>query len=307
VTAALNLEPRARAFVEALAASGLPPAYTVTPEEARRRVKALRLPREPRAMLDVSDHLAPAPQGGVPVRVYRPSDDAAAAILYFHGGGWVTGGVEESDLFARELAAETGCVVVSVGYRLAPEAPYPAAIEDADAALDWLAGDLPIVVMGDSAGGNIATVLAARARDRGGPSIAAQVLAYPVTDAGMATESYRHFADGPLLSAKLLGWYWDHYLPDTAARAHPHASPLAGALDGLPPAFVLTAENDPLRDEGEAYATALAAADVPVRALRYDGQIHGFLTLVGQFDGGARAMADIAAFLRETLHLPGAE
>ena len=304
---ALNLEPRAQAFVEALAASGLPPAYMVTPDEARRRVRALRAVREPRTLYDVSDHRAPAAQGDVPVRVYRPSANPAAAILYFHGGGWVTGGIEESDLFARELAVETCCLVASVGYRLAPEAPYPAAIEDADAALEWLDGDLPNVVMGDSAGGNIATVLAARARDRGGPAIAAQILAYPVTDAGMDTESYRRFADGPLLSAKLLDWYWRQYLPDAEARRHPHASPLAGALTGLPPAFVLTAENDPLRDEGEAYAAALGRAGVATRAQRYDGQIHGFLTLIGQFDGGARAMADIAAFLRETLDPPGAK
>ena len=297
----LNLEPRARAFVDALAASGLPPAYDVTPEEARRRVRALRLPLEPRAMFAVSDHHAPAPHGKVPIRHYRPTEESPGLILYFHGGGWVTGGIEESDLFARELAAATGCEVASVGYRLAPEAPFPAALEDADAALDWAAGRGPIIVMGDSAGGNIATVLAARARDRGGPRITAQILAYPVTDSGMDTESYRRFADGPLLSAKLLDWYWDHYLPDKAARRHPHASPLAGALEGLPPAFVLTAENDPLRDEGEAYAAALAAAGIPVRTQRYDGQIHGFLTLVGQFDGGVRALADIAAFLDERL------
>lgn len=304
MSAGLNLEPRARAFLEALAAAGLPPAYTVAPEEARRRVKALRSPREPRAMIEVADHVAPAAHGGTPLRLYLPTETVPATILYFHGGGWVTGGIEESDLFARELAAATGCRVVSVGYRLAPEAPFPAAIEDAEAALDWLAADLPVVVMGDSAGGNIATVLAMRARDRGGPAIAAQVLAYPVTDSGMATDSYRTFADGPLLSARLLEWYWGHYLPDPEARRHPHASPLAGDLAGLPPAFVLTAENDPLRDEGEAYAQALVAAGTPARSQRYDGQIHGFLTLVGQFDGGVRALTDIAAFLTETLHLP---
>lgn len=305
MSAGLNLEPRARQFVEALAAAGLPPAYTVTPEEARRRVSALRSPQLPRAMFDVADDIAPSAQGGVPVRIYRAKADAWASILYLHGGGWVTGGIEESDLFARELAAATGCSVVSVGYRLAPEAPFPAALEDAEAVLDWMPNNLPVVVMGDSAGGNLATVLAMRARDRRGPAIAAQVLAYPVTDAGMATESYRIFADGPLLSAKLLDWFWGHYLPDVEARRHPHASPLLGHLEDLPPAFVLTAENDPLRDEGEAYAEALKAAGVPVRARRYDGQIHGFLTLVGRFDGGALALTDIAAFLRGTLHSSG--
>ena len=298
---AMNLEPKAQAFVEALAAANLPLFEAGTPEEGRALVKALRPPTAPREIAHVSDHAAPGPAGDIPVRLYRDSDTPVAAILYLHGGGWVLGGIEDGDAFARELAATSACEIWSVAYRLAPEARYPAAVDDAQAALVWLAArtDLPIVLLGDSAGGNLATVIAARARDAGGPTVALQVLAYPVTDAGMDTESYATFAAGPLLTAPLMAWFWDHYAPDPAMRAHPDASPLrAASLAGLPPALVLVAENDPLRDEGEAYARAMQAAGVPVTLKRYDGQIHSFLTMVGAFDGGAEALADIAAAIR---------
>lgn len=306
----MNLEPKAEAFVAAFAAANLPPFEQGSPNDARRLAAALKVPGEPRHVAEVTDHRAPGPPGGVPVRVYRPAETVPGCILYFHGGGWVLGGIEDSDPFARELAVETGWAVASVDYRLAPEAPYPAAADDAEASLDWLAGvrkslfgqDVTIVVLGDSAGGNLAAVVSIRARDCNGPVIAAQILAYPVTDAAMDTPSYREFADGPLLTAPLMAWFWAHYIADSAARAGPGASPLhASSLAGLPPAFVLTAENDPLRDEGEAYATALSQAGVRTRAQRYDGQIHSFLTFVGMFDGGARALGDIADFLRDLI------
>jgi acetyl esterase len=298
----MNLRPKARALIDALATAGLPPFEAGTPDEARALTAALRLPREPRPIALVEDRFA----GTVPVRVYADSQAPLATLLYFHGGGWVLGGIDEAEHLARDLATDTGCRVVSVGYRLAPAAPFPAALDDADTALDWVAAtypDQPIVVMGESAGGNIATVAAARARDRGRPAIAGQILAYPVTDAAMNTGSYRAFAEGPLLTAPLMAWFWQHYLADPRARSHPHASPLRADLAGLPPAFVITAEHDVLRDEGEAYAAALDAAGVPTRLRRYPGQIHTFLVL-GLSEADDTAMADIAEFLRSTIGKP---
>ncbi len=294
----LNLEPKVRAFVEALEAANLPAFEAGTPDEARALAKALRPKAEPRPIRHASDHLA----GTIPVRRLCDTDAPIAAILYLHAGGWVLGSVEASEDFLRALAIATGSAVYAADYRKAPEARYPAAADDAEAALSWLAGEtgLPIVLMGESAGGQLATVTAARARDAGGPTVVLQVLAEMVADAAMDTESYRLFAAGPLLTAPLMAWFWDHYLPDVEGRAHPHASPLRGDLTGLPPAFILTAENDPLRDEGEAYAKALAAAGVPVECKRYAGQIHTFLSM-GLSDGAADALADVAAAIRKAV------
>lgn len=294
----LNLEPQVRAFCEALAAANLPPFEAGTPEEARALAGALRPRAAPRPIRHAGDHMAAA----VPIRRVCDTDAPLAAILYFHAGGWVLGSVEASEDFLRALAIATGCAVYAAEYRKAPEARYPAAADDAEAALVWLAGetDLPIVLMGESAGGQLATVTAARARDAGGPQAALQVLAEPVTDAGQDTESYRIFAAGPLLTAPLMAWFWDHYLPDRDMRAHPHASPLRGDLARLPPAFILTAENDPLRDEGEDYARALERAGVPVEYRCYPGQIHTFLSM-GLSDGAAAALADIAAAIRRAV------
>ena len=294
----LNLDPKTRAFVEALGAANLPAFEAGTPEAARALAKALRPKTEPRPIRHASDHLAST----VPMRRLSDTDAPIAAILYLHAGGWVLGSVEASEDFLRALAIATRCAVYAADYRKAPEARYPAAADDAQAALAWLAGDteLPIVLMGESAGGQLATVTAMRARDAGGPAVVLQVLAEMVADAGMDTESYRLFADGPLLTAPLMAWFWDHYLPDREARAHPHASPLRGDLTGLPPAFIITAENDPLRDEGEAYAHALEAADVPVDYKCYPGQIHTFLSM-SLSDGAAGALADIAAAIRRAV------
>ena len=298
MTDALNLDPKTRAFIEAVAAANLPPFEAGTPEQARALVKALRPPTEPRPIARAGDHMA----GAVPIRRLCDTETPLAAILYLHAGGWVLGSVEASEDFLRALAIATGCAVYAAEYRKAPEHRYPAAADDCAAALTWLAAEteLPIVLMGESAGGQLATVTAARARDAGGPAVVLQVLAEMVADAGMDTESYRRFAAGPLLTAPLMAWFWDHYLPDRDARAHPHASPLRGDLTGLPPAFILTAENDPLRDEGEAYGAALTAAGVPVEVKRYAGQIHTFLSL-GLSDAAGEALADIAAAIRRAV------
>jgi acetyl esterase len=307
----VNLEPKARAFVEMLQQSGLPPMWTLTPQEARESARALKKPVAPRPLYRVRDealsrHDAPA----LPVRIYEPSPDPAALILYFHGGGWTVGGIEESDAFTRELSATTGCAVASVDYRLAPEAPFPAAVQDGVDALLGLGlarqrlfnSKIPLVVAGDSAGANIATVASRLSLQTGGPRPDAQILAYPVTDCAMATESYTQFADGPLLTRRMMEWFWANYVPAQADRPDPRASCLrATDLSGMPATFILTAENDVLRDEGEAYAQALARAGTPVRLKRYAGQIHGFVTLTGMFDGGQRALNDIADFVTESV------
>lgn len=302
----MDLEPKAQAFLAALDTAQLPRFEDGSPEQARALARALLPQRPSRPIPHISDHLASAGDHAMPVRLYRPVEQVPGCILYLHGGGWVLGDIESFDGFARELAFTTGWTVATVEYRLAPEHPFPGGLDDADAALHWLADEaprlfgrsVPTVVLGDSAGGNLAAALALRARDRGMPPIAGQVLVYPVTDAGMDTGSYRTFADGPVLTAPLMAWFWSHYVGEKDARGDAAASPLrAASLTGLPPTFVLTAQNDPLRDEGEAYADALAAARVPVRRKRYAGQIHGFVTMIGMFDGGAEALRDIADFL----------
>ena len=305
----MNLEPKARQFVEMLAAANLPPLNAGTPVEARIAAAALKPEFPARPMRCVEDHVIDA-GSGVAARLYVPGEDVPAVVLYLHGGGWVFGAPKDFELFCRELATVTRCAVLSVDYRLAPEAPFPAAVDDSYGALLWLhrempgllGRELPIILLGDSAGGNLATVVAYLATERGGPEVLMQVLAYPVTDAGLDTPSYETFKDGPLLTRDLMAWFWAHYIPAPDDRGHPYASPLRSrALAGGPPAFILTAENDPLRDEGEAYAAALQAAGVPTRLKRYDGQIHAFLTMVGMFDGGAVALGDIAEAISERL------
>lgn len=227
---------------------------------------------------------------GVPVRIYWPPDspDDMPLVLFLHGGGFVVCDLDSHDGFARDLCAGTGAVVVSVGYRLAPEHPFPAAVEDAYTALTWThaqaaalgADPHRLAVAGDSAGGNLAAVLTLLARDRGGPSLRHQLLIYPVTDAARDTPSYTRHADDGFLTATAMAWFWAQYLADPSEGAHPHASPLrAPDLSGLPPACVITAEHDPLRDEGEAYAARLAAAGVPVSCHRITGSFHGFISL----------------------------
>ena len=234
------------------------------------------------------------PGGEIPLRVYTPSEvDAPPPIaMMFHGGGWVIGDLETADGQSRELCAGAGCVVVSVDYRLAPEHRFPAAVEDCFAATRWasenaaaLGGDpARLAVIGDSAGGNLAAVVALLARDAGGPDIAAQVLVYPVTDGvRFETASYRDCAEGYMLTAEAMHWFWDKYA-DPGERSDFRASPaLAADLSRLPPALVMTAEYDPLRDEGEAFAKALEAAGNTVECVRFDGFLHGFSRTAGPY------------------------
>jgi acetyl esterase len=226
----------------------------------------------------------------VTVRVLLPPQGARGVILYLHGGGWVIGAIDEFETMARKLAERTSCAVVLPDYRLAPEFRYPTAVDDCYAALEWTASrtdeitgrsGAPLIVAGDSAGGNLAAVVARRARDRNGPKIALQVLIYPVTDADFDRPSYLDPDNQLILTRDAMVWFWDHYLPDAARRTEPDASPLhARDLSGLPPAVVLTAEHDVLRDEGEAYAERLQEAGVPVDQRRHAGQMHGFFTFL---------------------------
>lgn len=297
----LSLEPGVRLIVERLAAASLPPFETLSAQQARELSRKIRPVRKPKPIARVIDMVVAGPAGDIPIRQYSETSTPRAAILFLHGGGWTLGGIDDSDALTRELALTSACDVYSVDYRLAPEAPYPAGIEDAEVALSWLSDttDLPLIVMGDSAGANIATVVARRARDRGEAKVILQILAYPVTDSRMDSQSYTTFAEGPLLTASLMAWFWDQYLPDAARRAQQDASPLRAQLSDMPPAFILTAENDVLRDEGRNYARALQDAAVPVTYRMYEGQIHGFLGMVGVSDGSARAFRDIAAKIEE--------
>jgi acetyl esterase len=253
------------------------------------------------------------------VRVYRPAEQPAGVIVYYHGGGWVLGSIEDSDALSRHLAQRTGCTVMSVGYRLAPAFRYPTAVEDSWAALVWAdqhitelaGGRVPLIVAGDSAGGNLAAVVARRSaqdHDAADPSlqVALQILVYPVTDCDLECLSYTDPANQLMLTAESMAWFWDHYAPDALARQHPDAAPLrAPVLSGLPPAVVMTAEHDVLRDEGELYATRLMKAGVPVRFRRFDGQMHGFFGMVGILPGADAGLDYVADAVAAQLGVEG--
>jgi acetyl esterase len=289
------------------------PVETLTPEEARRASDERRAqaPVVPEPVAQVADRTIDGPGGPLRIRVYRPDSSTTPPVLvFFHGGGWVLCDLESHDPICRVLANRTGCVVVSVDYRRAPESRYPAAVEDAYAATRWVAGHADelnvdadrLVVFGDSAGGNLAAAVALMARDRGGPRIACQVLAYPVTDHDFDTGSYRDFGADHFLTTAAMRWYWDQYAPEPVDRDAPYLSPLrARDLGNLPPALVVSAECDPLRDEGLAYAQRLRDAGTEVEQTTYEGMIHGFFTMIGALDGARQAVADVVHSLRQRL------
>ncbi|HEU4948121.1 MAG TPA: alpha/beta hydrolase [Kribbella sp.] len=249
----------------------------------------------------------PGPDGELPIRVYRPdADGRLPTLVYFFGGGWTLGSIDTADGICRRLANAVPCQVIAVGYRLAPENPCPAAVHDCHQATLWIsrhASELGVdpsrlVVGADSAGGNLTAATTLLARDAG-PALAGQLLVYPNTLYGSDTASMRAGDDPYLFNRTSVSWYWEHYLTDPADGADPLASPLlAPDHSGLPPALVITAEFDPLRDEGELYAEKLQAAGVPAELSRYDGMVHGFFAMPGALDGGRKAIAEAAAFLR---------
>jgi acetyl esterase len=294
---AVTLDPRARALLDRLA--GRPPADRLPLAEARRAYAALVASGGSAPAVAASRDLAIAGPGGpIPARLVRAMDRGPAPLVVFlHGGGWTLGDLDTHDRMARSLAVASGAAVLSVGYRLAPEHPFPAALEDALAAVRW-AGHAghpgvrsgALAVAGDSAGGNLAAAAALAARDAGGPALAFQLLIYPALDASCSSSSYASEGRGYRLTRELMAWYWGNYLGAAGDRGDPRVSPaLAADLSGLPPALVVTAEHDPLRDEGEAYAARLLDAGVPAAAMRYGGQVHGF------FAADAHSLASPAA------------
>jgi acetyl esterase/lipase len=305
----MGLDPQAKALLEQMEAMGGPPLNEMSVSEARQSIEMMKaLTGEVEPVARVEDRAIPGPAGAIPVRIYWPSTTASLPVLvYYHGGGWVIGSVETHDGPCRALAKGAGCIVISVDYRLAPEHKFPAAAEDAYAALKWVAenaaevgGDaLRVAIGGDSAGGNLTAAVALMARDRGGPPLVFQLLVYPVTDAHCDTPSYRDNGEGYFLTAPMMRWFWNHYLDKPEDGEVPYASPARAAeLNGLPPALVITAEFDPLRDEGEAYARRLEEAGVSVRLSRYDGMIHGFFGMGVLLDQAKRAMNEAASTLR---------
>ena len=262
----------------------------------------------------MADHRVPVAGGEITVRAYSPGGPGPHPVLvYYHGGGWVIGDLYTHDGLCRSLTNAARCAVVSVDYRLAPESKYPVAAEDSYAALTWVVANAArlgidprrVAVGGDSAGGNLATVVALMARDRRGPALVHQVLIYPVTDHDLDTPSYIENATGYVLTREGMRWFWNHYLAREAQGREPHASPLrAPSLAGLPPALVITAECDPLRDEGEAYAARLRDAGVPVTLTRYTGMFHGFVRMTRILDKARTALDEIAGSLQKAFARP---
>jgi len=288
---------------------GVPPFNGLSREQAREAMAALRPEGQPEPVAQVREVVIPGPAGDIPARSYQPTDDPSdiPTVVYLHGGGWVSGDLDSHDALCRALCNRAGMSVLSAHYRLAPEAKYPAAAEDAYAAVAWINSIYDqqggrshrIAVAGDSAGANLAAVVSQMARDRGGPQIDAQILIYPVTNFNFETESYKQNGVDFGLSEAVMRSCWDLYLNDDSEGVQPYASPLQAAnLSNLPRALTITAEYDPLRDEGEAYACALSAAGVQSSCTRYDGVIHGFVSAFEAVPEGSQAINQIATELR---------
>lgn len=310
----MALDRDAERVLEMVRLSGRPPYETLTPSEARSLFLAARevLAPDPPPVAEIREQSAPG-QGGaeIPCRLYRgataPSGEALPGLVYFHGGGWVIGDLDTHDSLCRHLANAARCVVVAVDYRLAPEHKFPAAVEDCFAATAWVgeaAAALGIdrerlAVGGDSAGGNLAAAVSLMARDWGAPRLCLQALLYPAVDCGMTHPSHQRFAEGYLLTRPTMRWFYGHYLRGPADVEDWRASPLrASDLAGIAPAFVLTAGNDVLCDEGEAYARRLQHAGIPVQLRHFPDQIHGFLTMGKIVQAASPALDEIAAALR---------
>ena len=312
----MALDPQAANVIELIIKSGRPAYHQLSPKDARQLFRDTRPASTPPApqIGDVRDLTADGPRGPIPLRVYRPAGMTDSrrlpALVFFHGGGWVIGDLETHDVACRQITAEAGVSVIAVDYRLAPEHKFPAAVDDAWAATRWIAAHAAelginadrLAVGGDSAGGNLAAVVALLARDAGAPRIRLQILTYPVTDLASESRSYEELADGYMLTRDGMRWFRAHYLGKEEDAADWRVSPLrAPSLAGLPPALVITAGYDPLRDEGEAYARRLREAGVTVDAVCFGGMIHGFVPMGRLIDTAFRAVALIAGSLRYAL------
>jgi acetyl esterase/lipase len=291
----------------------LPPLETLPVPDARAFMDVMATQRMPGPDVgEIVDGTLSGAAGDLPYRLYRPTTPGPHPVIaYFHGGGWVLGNLDSDDPLCRDLCVRTDAVVVSVNYRHAPEDRFPAAADDAFAAVQWIdahateLGGIPgqLAVAGWSAGANVATVACQLARDVGAPQIVGQLLLAPATDSDLSRPSYDENGEGYILTTALMEWFWNHYA-DPADRSDPKAAPLRGKLPGLPPAVVVTADFDPLRDEGIAYAQALSAAGVPARHIRARGHTHTSLTMVDMVLSGAPVRAEIAAEVRQFFQLP---
>jgi len=312
----MAIDPGAQRVLDLIRESGRPPYETLTVPEARevsRNARAVTQP-DPPDVAELRGLEAPGPRGAIRMRLYRGLGTTAGAALpglvYFHGGGWAIGDLDTHDVICRQIANAAGCVVISVDYALAPEAKFPAAVEDAIAATASVAEHAAalgadaarLAVGGDSAGGNLAAVVALDARDRGGPRLGLQVLVYPGTDMTLRHDSHRRYGEGLFLTHSLIVWFREHYLRTPADREDWRASPaLARDFSGLPPALVITAGFDPLVDEGEEYAQKLIAAGVPVTVRRFSGQIHAFFTMGRLIADSYAAVEEVALAIRGRL------
>jgi acetyl esterase len=312
----MALDPESQRLLDLMAMANRPAWHTLSPKAARELYLSLRPAAQgPRpAEAAVVDRTIPGPAGDLPIRLYRPSAVAAdvglPALVYAHGGGWVFGNLDSHDVLCAQLAVEAGIAVLAVDYRLAPEARFPGAFDDVVAGLQWVTANgssvgidpARLAIGGDSAGGNLAAAVAIWARDHGGPRLRLQVLAYPVTDAVARAESYRRYEDGYGLNAAAMEWFFDHYTPDKTTRGDWRVSPLrAASLAGLPPALVITAGYDPLRDEGRAYAFRLQQEGTVADLMEFGGMLHGFLSSPMLLHGARRGTTLAAAALREAL------
>lgn len=305
-----NLDPQAGALLAQMEADGVPGIAEMSVPRARFFIEKAftEMAPNPDPMAEVRDFTVPGPAGSLPVRLYKPEENGILPlVVYFHGGGWVIGSIESHDATCRALAKASGCAVASVEYRLAPESAFPAAPEDCFAATEWLAANGPslgvdssrLAVAGDSAGGNLAAVVSLMARDRGGPKISHQTLIYPAVDFPGHYASYDENGEGYFLTTADMKWFAGHYLRDEPAAKEWMASPLlAEDHSNLPPATVVTAGFDPLRDEGAAYAKKLEEAGVEAKAIHYEGMIHGFASMVGAMDASRKVAGEMGERLR---------
>jgi acetyl esterase len=312
----MALDPESQRLIDLMAAANRPAWNTLSPQAARDLYLSLRPASQgPRpAEAKVVDRSIPGPASDLAVRIYRPASAPADAklpcLVYAHGGGWVFGNLDSHDVLCAQFALEAGIVVFAIDYRLAPEARFPGAFDDVVAGLKWVAANgasigvdpTRLAIGGDSAGGNLAAAVSIWARDNGGPNLRLQLLAYPVTDAVGRAESYRRYEDGYGLNAATMEWFFDHYTPDKSNRSDWRISPLrATSLSGLPPALVITAGYDPLRDEGRAYAFRLHQEGTQADLVEFGGMLHGFLSSPILLHGARRGTSLAAAALREAL------
>jgi acetyl esterase/lipase len=303
----MPLDAQTKELLAQLVEQKTPAYHEMTPESARQFFKTM-MASDGESVAQVENLKISGPAGDIPIRVYTPQGCGPFPVLvYLHGGGFVIGDLDTYDAFCRTLTNGVGCIVVAPDYRLAPEHKFPAAHEDCYAATKWAAANASafngdpsrIAVAGDSAGGNLTAVVAQMARDRGGPPLIFQLMIYPATDVAADNPSIRENAEGYLITLKDIHWFYNHYLNTPEEGRNPMASPLlAASLCGLPPALIITAEFDPLRDEGEQYGERLKQAGVPVTLSRYNGTIHGFVAMASVLDQGKQGTAECCAALR---------